>query len=143
MTGQPDTPRHVGEGTATRAGPTEERPQGPAYPAESEPAGLMPWTAVFPGPAGPRPADLEHPAPLPRVGDVVEYIDERGRCHRYRVREVIHTLQAAASLRPAVHDRQGPAAFARDDREEAEIPGDGGSLRAGLPKVLLEEERDE
>lgn len=143
MAGQADAPRHVGRGTATPAGPTEERPQGPAYPAESEPAALMPWTAVFPGPAGPRAADLEHAAPVPRVGDVVEYIDERGRCHRYRVREVIHTLQAAASLRPMVQDRQSPAAFARDDREEPEVPGDGGALRAGLPKVLLEEEPDE
>ena len=38
----------------------------------------MPYTVQFPGEDGGA-ADLEHPAPLPRVGDLVEYIDETGR----------------------------------------------------------------
>jgi hypothetical protein len=135
-------PLHVGAGTATQEGaaPAGETAGASAYPAEGEPIGLMPYTVLFPGPDGPRPVDLEHGAPLPRVGDVVEYIDEQGARRRYRVREVIHTLQAAAAMRPTVAERGSPAAFARGDREAAEVPGDGGTLRAGLPQVVVEEE---
>ncbi|MGH2456842.1 MAG: hypothetical protein ACRDHD_11380, partial [Candidatus Limnocylindria bacterium] len=49
----------------------------------------MPYTVHFPHGDGYREADLEHAAPLPRAGDLVEYIDERGATHRYRVREVV------------------------------------------------------
>jgi hypothetical protein len=111
--------------------------------AHQNPGG-MPYTVFFPDGDGYRPADLEHAAPLPRVGDTVEYIDERGGCHRYVVREVIHTVQVAADARPSVGGRHDtPAAFARDENEESERPGDGGSLRAGLPKVLLAEAEPE
>ena len=106
-----------------------------------EPPEGMPYTVFFPGPAGLVPADLEHAAPLPRIGDIVEYIDERGHCHRYVVREVIHTLQLAADARPHVNARSDdehapPASVAFSQREEPELPGSG-SVRAGLPKVIL------
>ena len=97
----------------------------------------MPYTVFFPVGDEYHPADLEHAAPLPRVGDTVEYIDERGRCSRYTVREVIHTLQLAADQRPAVgSDDHRPGVFAAGD-DSAEPPGDG-SLSAGLPEVILE-----
>lgn len=99
----------------------------------------FPYTVFFPGEDALHPADLEHRAPLPRVGDTVEYIDKRGRCSRYVVRAVVHTLQASAGERDSVRTRTAtPAAFARSETEAGEIPGDGGSLRAGLPKVFLE-----
>src|SRR6187551_1972970 len=99
----------------------------------------MPYTVQFPGEAGSA-ADLEHPAPLPRAGDLVEYIDETGATHRYRVQEVVHTLQTTSAHRPHVADgRASPQAIARvDDGDQAEPPGKGGELRAGLPKVILE-----
>jgi hypothetical protein len=100
----------------------------------------MPYTVQFPDGDGSSAADLEHPAPLPRVGDLVEYIDEVGASHRYRVREVIHTLQTSATHRPHVADgAASPQAIARvGEGEDAERPGEGGELRAGLPKVVLE-----
>ncbi|HEY7847198.1 MAG TPA: hypothetical protein VIC83_03275 [Candidatus Limnocylindria bacterium] len=99
----------------------------------------MPYTVQFPDEDGSA-ADLEHPAPLPRVGDVVEYIDETGATHRYRVREVVHTLQTTSAHRPHVADGPAsPQAIARvAEGEAAELPGEGGELRAGLPKVYLE-----
>jgi len=66
-------------------------------PSEDD-GSAMPYTVFFPVDGAYRPADLEHSAPLPRVGDTVEYIDQRGRCSHYVVREVIHTLQLAAVL---------------------------------------------
>jgi hypothetical protein len=100
----------------------------------------MPYTVHFPDGDGYIGADLEHPAPLPRVGDTLEYIDETGGCRRYRVREVIHTLQSSATTRPHVAERSAsPEAIARIDGEAAERPGEAGAVRAGLPKVLLEE----
>jgi hypothetical protein len=99
----------------------------------------MPYTVQFPGEGGSA-ADLEHPAPLPRVGDSVEYIDETGATHRFRVRAVIHTLQTTSAHRPHVADGSAsPQAIARvADGAQAEQPGEGGELRAGLPKVVLE-----
>jgi hypothetical protein len=99
----------------------------------------MPYTVQFPGDDASA-ADLEHPAPLPRAGDVVEYIDETGATHRYRVREVVHTLQTTSAHRPHVSDgRASPQAIARvAEGDAAEPPGEGGELRAGLPKVYLE-----
>jgi hypothetical protein len=100
----------------------------------------LPYTVQFPEADGAFAADLEHPAPLPRVGDLVDYIDERGDPHRYRVREVVHTLQTSASHRPNVAaGTASPDSIARvGDDEQAERPGEGGQLRAGLPRVILE-----
>jgi hypothetical protein len=100
-----------------------------------------PYTVFFPIDGTLHPADLEHPSSLPRAGDTVEYIDEHGACHRFEVAEVIHTLQMAADRRPRVGDEAIPNAFARGDGKPAERPGDGGLLRAGLPKVILREAR--
>ncbi len=100
----------------------------------------FPYTVFFPGEDAMHPSDLEHRAPQPRVGDTVEYIDKKGACRRYVVRAVVHTLQASATDRERVADRTStPAIFARGEDELSEIPGDGGALRAGLPKVFLEE----
>ena len=98
----------------------------------------MPYTVYFPDGDAFRGADLEYPAPLPRVGDTVEYIDERGARHRYQVRQVVHTLQTSAADRPSV--KEGPASpnsLARTDDGAAEPPGSAGALRAGLPEVFL------
>ena len=89
---------------------TADAPEGSGAPNPDQGDGPwpngMPYTVQFPGEAGDA-ADLEHPAPLPRTGDVVEYIDETGATHRYRVREVVHTLQTTSAHRPHVAD--GPA----------------------------------
>ena len=74
-------------------------------PAEPDPAGIgpgggTPYTVYFPSEDGYLAADLGHAAPLPHVGDFVEYIDEGRVTHRYRVREVVHTLQLAPAYRP-------------------------------------------
>lgn len=108
----------------------------PAVPGPVPAVGL-PYTVFFPIDGSLHPADLEHASQLPRVGDAVEYIDERGACHRFEVAEVIHTLQLSAGRRPLVREEMIPSAFARDENEPAEAPGDGGLLRAGLPKVIL------
>jgi hypothetical protein len=86
--------------------------------------GGLPYTVYFPDGDDLRAADLEHDAPLPRVGDTVEYVDETGQPHRYRVAEVIHTLQT--SPQSIAHPGKAP-----------EPPGGSGSIRAGLPKVIL------
>jgi hypothetical protein len=100
----------------------------------------MPYTVQFPDGDGLFAADLEHPAPLPRVGDLIEYIDERGASRRYRVREVLHTLQTSAAHRPTVAEGDAsPQAIARVETEaQAKRPGGAGLLRSGLPKVFLE-----
>jgi hypothetical protein len=100
----------------------------------------MPYTVQFPEGDGLFAADLEHPAPLPRVGDLIEYIEERGTAHRYRVRDVLHTLQTSAASRPTVSESEAsPQAIARPESEATpERPGGAGLLRAGLPQVLLE-----
>lgn len=106
-------------------------------PTQAAPAG-MPYTVLFPDGDGFAAADLEHPAHLPRVGDRVEYIDERGGIHGYVVDAVIHTLQAGQGRRPSVSERDiTPAALALPHDGEAEMPGRGGSVRAGLPQVVL------
>lgn len=111
----------------------------PNAPEAAWPSG-MPYTVHFPDGDSYIGADLEHPAPLPRVGDTVEYVDETGACRRYRVREVIHTIQSSAAHRPAVEERSAsPNTLARVEGEAAERPGEGGVVRAGLPKVLLED----
>jgi hypothetical protein len=133
------------------------RPEAPTPPEESKPttrldrpmelngpAGL-PYTDYFPGDDGQvRGADLEHPAPVPRVGEIIEYIDERGQSERFVVREVVHTLQTSAASRPSVDSEPYAAtAIARDSGQPAEIPGGGGELRAGLPKVFVERVKED
>lgn len=100
----------------------------------------MPYTVQFPDGDGHFAADLEHPAPLPRVGDMIEYIDEQGTARRYRVREVLHTLQTSPAHRPIVAEGDAsPQAIARvESGSQPERPGGPGLLRAGLPKVFLE-----
>ncbi len=116
---------------------TDEPEVAPARAEQPQSGSDMPYTVFFPVGDEYHPADLEHAAPLPRVGDTVEYIDERGRSSRYTVREVVHTLQLAADQRPVVgSDLQRPGAIAVGI-DGAELPGDG-SLSAGLPKVILE-----
>ena len=100
----------------------------------------MPYTVQFPDDDGLFAADLEHPAPLPRVGDLIEYIDERGTARRYRVRDVLHTLQTSPAHRPTVAEGESsPQAIARPEAEaQPEQAGGPGLLRTGLPKVFLE-----
>lgn len=106
-------------------------------PMQPAPAGL-PYTVLLPDGDGYASADLEHPSHLPRIGDKVEYIDEGGAVHRYVVEGVIHTYQAGHAGRPTVDERGfTPASLAREMDGEAEAPGSGGSIRAGLPQVVL------
>lgn len=94
------------------------------------PAG-MPWTLYVAEEDWA--ADLEHAAPLPRVGDRIEYIAEDGSRRIFRVAEVVHTLQASSAHRPPVREEQhGPNAIV-NDRE----PGSPRELRAGLPRVVV------
>jgi hypothetical protein len=126
------------QGEETRPSATEPSATEPNAPEGAWPSG-MPYTVHFPDGDGFIGADLEHPAPLPRAGDTVEYIDETGACHRYRVREIVHTLQSSAAGRPRVEDEPAsPDALARVDGRPGERPGESGAIRAGLPKVILE-----
>lgn len=110
----------------------------PNAPDGAWPSG-MPYTVHFPDGEGYIGADLEHPAPLPRVGDLVEYLDETGATRHFRVREVVHTLQSSAAHRPRVEDEAAsPDSIARVEGEPPERPGESGVVRAGLPKVILE-----
>ena len=96
------------------------------------------WTLDIAG-EQPGSADLEHAAPLPRVGEGIERILTDGSRRQLRVRDVIHVLQPSASDRPPV-------------REEASGPnstvsgGDSGRaprlLRAGLPRVVAVDDDD-
>ena len=126
-------------GGRPRAGPSR-RGTAERHPEEPGPPGGTPYTVHFPAGAPLDAADLEHPAPLPRVGDVVEYIDEELTSHRYVVREVVHTLQPAhpedAHPRPRGAPDEGPG-----DQPGPE-PRPPAELRSGLPKVFLEAEAD-
>jgi hypothetical protein len=126
--------------TSTETTSATEPTARPDRPLELNwPTGL-PYTVIFPASDGQlRAADLEHPAPVPRVGEIVEYINERGACERFVVREVVHTLQTSAAGRPSVGSEDYAAtAIARDGSQSPEMAGEGGELRAGLPKVFLE-----
>ena len=128
--------------TVPNEGAPQPDPIEPNAPDGAWPSG-MPYSVAFPDGDGYLDADLEHPAPLPRVGDTVEYIDETGTRRRYRVREVIHTVQSSAAYRPPVEGGSAsPQSIARVDGEASEKPGQGGLVRAGLPRVLLEEAGD-
>jgi hypothetical protein len=92
------------------------------------------WTLVVEDDDDGWSADLEHAAPLPRVGERIEFIGEDGRRRQYRVRQVAHTLQTAAGERPKVRDEQtGPNSFVTDGADD-DPPR---ALRAGLPRVVV------
>ena len=91
------------------------------------------WTLEVEGDDG-WSADLEHAAPLPRVGERVEFIGEDGGRRLYRVTQVVHTLQASAHERPPVRDEQSsPNSIVTDGSEH----GPPRALRAGLPRVVV------
>lgn len=145
---EPARRKAVTSGPADAGGePSESDP-----PLEPDPAGIGPdggttFTVYFPADDGYRGADLAHPAPLPRIGDQVEYIDEAGVSHRYRVRNVMHTFQAAPPTRPTVReaaatDGEGTAGTTAGSAAQAnEVPRsipESAELRGGLPEVFLE-----
>ena len=107
-------------------------------PAGAGPPGGTPYTVYFPSGDAYAAADLSHPTSLPCVGDRLDYLDEEGIVHRYRVREVVHILQAAPGLRPRVGFARTAAsdegAASRAPRTVPEAP----EVRSGLPKVFLE-----
>jgi hypothetical protein len=90
------------------------------------------WTLVVPDEDWE--ADLEHAAPVPRVGDRIAYIAEDGSRRRFVVAEVVHTVQPSASERPLVRDEA--------DSPNATVSGATGrrvptALRAGLPRIVV------
>ena len=91
------------------------------------------WTLVVTGEDG-WSADLEHAAPLPRMGEHVEFIGEDGRRSHFRVIDVVHTLQTTATVRPLVREEHsGPNSIVTDGADD----GPPRSLRAGLPRVVV------
>jgi hypothetical protein len=95
------------------------------------PVNVMPWTLVVEDEDWS--ADLEHGAPVPRVGDLVEFIADTGDKRLFRVLRVVHTVQSSSSDRPLVRDeRSGP-------NSTLDMPPDGPprALRAGLPRVIV------
>ncbi len=90
----------------------------------------LPWTLVVDGEDWS--ADLEHAAPLPRIGETVEYITEGGERRAYRVVNVVHTVQASASERPPVASEPSSPNSTVTGDHPAHVPGE---LRAGLPRV--------
>lgn len=94
------------------------------------PPDKLPWTLEVEGEWA---ADLEHGSALPRVGELVEYITASGNRIGYRVREIVHTVQASASERPMVRDeRAGPNSTVAEGPTEPPR-----ALRAGLPRVVV------
>lgn len=96
------------------------RIEGKDLPADAAdwPVG-MPYTLYFPRRGGYAAADIEYAAPLPRVGDMVEYIDLQTISHWYVVTDVVHTFQSG----------------------HAAEPDSMSLLRAGLPAVYLARSR--
>lgn len=95
------------------------------------PNSLMPWTLVVEDEDWS--ADLEHGAPVPRVGDLVEYIADDGDKRLFRVVRVVHTVQSSSSVRPRVREEHALP------NSTVEGPSDGQprALRAGLPRVIV------
>jgi len=93
------------------------------------------WTLVVDDEDDGWSADMEHAAPLPRVGERVEFIGEDGTRRYYRVTQVEHTLQTAAGERPRVRDEQtSPNSLVTDGATDDHPPR---ALRAGLPRVVV------
>ena len=92
----------------------------------------MPWTLVVADEDWS--ADLEHAAPLPRIGETVEYISEAGERRAFRVDRVVHTVQGAPGERPTVREEAtAPNSTVSGDH----APHAPDSLRAGLPRVYV------
>ena len=110
--------------------PTQPMTDGPGPDEGGGPPIGMPWTLVVEGEDWS--ADLEHAAPLPRIGETLEYIAEDGERRLYRVVNVVHTVQGSASERPPVGtEPSGPNSTVSGDHP-AHLPAE---LRAGLPRV--------
>jgi hypothetical protein len=98
------------------------------------PPDALPWTLVVEDEDWS--ADLEHGAELPRVGELIEYIADDGAQRRFRVREIIHTVQSSAAERPAVREETvGPNTTVAGAGDR--VPR---ALRAGLPRVVVRPE---
>jgi hypothetical protein len=95
------------------------------------PNSLMPWTLVVEGEDWW--ADLEHGAPVPRVGDQVEYIGEDGDKRVFRVVRVVHTVQGSSTERPLVRDEEALP----NSTVNMPVGGPPRALRAGLPRVIV------
>lgn len=91
------------------------------------------WTLEVEGEAG-WSADLEHAAPLPRIGEQIEFIGEDGRRRVFLVTDVVHTLQPSASERPPVRAEQSSPNSIVTDGPDEDPPR---ALRAGLPRVMV------
>lgn len=96
------------------------------------PDSLMPWTLVVESENWS--ADLAHGAPLPRLGERIEYINDDGSRRVFRVEVVVHTVQKSASERPLVRgEGASPNAIVTEEAHRlAPI-----ALRAGLPRVYV------
>lgn len=110
----------------------------PGADEDGGPPPLMPWTLVVVEKGGDGwSADLEHGAPLPRIGERIVYIAEDGGQRRLRVDEVVHTVQVSASERPPVRASAGsPNAIVSGPHP----PHSPRGLRAGLPRVVASPE---
>lgn len=98
------------------------------------PPDALPWTLVVEEEGWS--ADLEHGAELPRIGELIESIADDGAHRRYRVREVIHTVQSSAAERPTVREETvGPNTTVAGAGDR--VPR---ALRAGLPRVVARPE---
>jgi hypothetical protein len=91
------------------------------------------WTLEVEGEAG-WSSDLEHAAPLPRIGERIEFIGDDGRRHDFLVTDVVHTLQASATERPPVSEEQSSPNSIVTDGLDDDPPR---ALRAGLPRVVV------
>jgi len=93
------------------------------------------WTLEVAG-EPPESANLEHAAPLPRIGEAIELIRADGLRRFLRVRDVVHVVQPSATDRPPIRDEgRGPNSTVGD-------PGTAPIsrlLRAGLPRVVAVE----
>jgi hypothetical protein len=96
------------------------------------------WTLEIQGDEG-WSADLEHAAPLPRVGEQIEFIEGDGHRRLYRVTAVVHTLQPSASTRPRVAEEASSPNSIVTDGADDDPPR---ALRAGLPRVVAVAEEE-
>jgi hypothetical protein len=120
--------------TSMTTAPTDETRETLGPEEGGGPPLLTPWTLVVDGEGWS--ADLEHGAPLPRVGERIEFIADNGEQRRFVVRDVVHTVQSAPGERPLVREEQrGPNSTV--DRATDDPPH---GLRAGLPRVIVEDD---